>query len=62
MEPSLSFAIGSVPPMGENRIYSVKAQNPRLEPRMEYDVDLYWECNLDNEDYIDRCREARIVA
>ncbi|MCI9118555.1 MAG: hypothetical protein HFF32_02700 [Flavonifractor sp.] len=37
----------------------VKAQNPRLEPRMEYDVDLYWECNLDNEDYIDRCREGQ---
>ena len=37
----------------------VKAQNPRLEPHMEYDVDLYWECNLDNEDYIDRCREGR---
>lgn len=37
----------------------VKAQNPRLEPHMEYDVDLYWECNLDNEDHIDRCREGR---
>lgn len=37
----------------------VKAQNPRLEPHTEYDVDLYWECNLDNEDYIDRCRECQ---
>ena len=37
----------------------VKAQNPRLEPRAEYDVDLYWECDLDNEDYVDRCRECR---
>lgn len=37
----------------------VKAQNPRLEPHAEYDVDLYWECNLDNEDYIDRCQECR---
>lgn len=37
----------------------VKAQNPRLEPHAEYDVDLYWECDLDNEEYIDRCRECR---
>ena len=37
----------------------VKAQNPRLEPHMEYDVDLYWECDLDNEDHIDRCREGQ---
>lgn len=37
----------------------VKAQNPRLEPHMEYDPELYWECDLDNEDYIDRCREGR---
>lgn len=37
----------------------VKAQNPRLEPHAEYDVDLYWECNLDNEDYIDRCQECQ---
>lgn len=37
----------------------VKAQNPRLEPHTEYDIDLYWECNLDNEDYIDRCQECR---
>ncbi|MDE6589460.1 MAG: hypothetical protein K2K53_03755, partial [Oscillospiraceae bacterium] len=36
----------------------VKAQNPRLEPHMEYDVDLYWECNLDNEDYTDRCHRS----
>lgn len=36
-----------------------KAQNPRLEPHAEYDTDLYWECNLDNEDYIDRCQECR---
>lgn len=37
----------------------VKAQNPRLEPHMEYDAALYWECDLDNEDYIDRCREGQ---
>ncbi len=37
----------------------VKAQNPRLEPHMDYDVDLYWECDLDNEDYVDRCQECR---
>lgn len=37
----------------------VKAQNPRLEPHTEYDVDLYWECNLDNEDYIDRCQVSQ---
>ncbi len=37
----------------------VKAQNPRLEPHMDYDVDLYWECDLDNEEYIDRCQEVR---
>lgn len=37
----------------------VRAQNPRLEPHMEYDVDLYWECDLDNEDYVDRCRECQ---
>lgn len=37
----------------------VKAQNPRLEPHAEYDAALYWECNLDNEDYIDRCQECR---
>lgn len=37
----------------------VKAQNPRLEPHAEYDVELYWEFDLDNEDYIDRCRECR---
>lgn len=37
----------------------VKAQNPRLEPHTDYDVDLYWECDLDNEDYIDRCREGQ---
>lgn len=37
----------------------VKAQNPRLEPHTEYDVDLYWACDLDNEDYIDRCRECQ---
>ncbi len=36
-----------------------KAQNLRLEPHTEYDTDLYWECNLDNEDYIDRCQECR---
>lgn len=36
----------------------VKAQNPRLEPHAAYDVELYWECNLDNEDYIDRCQEC----
>lgn len=37
----------------------VKAQNPRLEPHMDYDVDLYWECNLDNEEHVDRCQEVR---
>lgn len=37
----------------------VRAQNPRLEPHMDYDVELYWECDLDNEDYIDRCQECR---
>lgn len=36
----------------------VKAQNPRLEPHMDYDVDLYWACNLDNEECIDRCQEC----
>lgn len=37
----------------------IKAQNPRLESPMDYDVDLHWECNVDNEAYIDRCRECR---
>ncbi len=37
----------------------VKAQNPRLEPHMDYDAALYWECDLDNEDYVDRCQECR---
>jgi CRISPR type III-A/MTUBE-associated protein Csm6 len=37
----------------------VGKQNPHLEPHMDYDVDLYWECNLDNEDYIDRCQEVQ---
>ena len=35
----------------------VKAQNPRLEPHQEYDTDLYWEFNLDQNEstYEDRC-------
>lgn len=37
----------------------VKAQNPRLEPHADYDAELYWEFNLDNEDYIDRCQEVQ---
>lgn len=37
----------------------VGGQNPRLEPHMEYDVDLYWECNLDNEEHIDRCSDVQ---
>ena len=39
----------------------VKAQNPRLEPRQEYDTDLYWEFNLDQDEstYVDRCSVVR---
>lgn len=39
----------------------VKAQNPRLEPRQEYDTDLYWEFNLDQDEttYEDRCSVVR---
>lgn len=35
----------------------VKAQNPRLEPHQEYDTDLYWEFDLDQNEntYEDRC-------
>lgn len=39
----------------------VKAQNPRLEPHEDhedYDIDLHWAFNMDNEEYIDRCQEC----
>ena len=34
-----------------------KAQNPRIEPHQDYDTDLYWEFNLDQDEaqYVDRC-------
>lgn len=39
----------------------VRAQNPRLEPHQDYDTDLYWEFNLDQDEstHVDRCSIVR---
>ena len=41
----------------------MRAQNPRRDPNQEYDVNLYWEFDLDNdpEQYVDRCEEAALT-
>lgn len=35
-----------------------KSHNPKGKPDENYDTALYWELDLDNEDYQDRCREV----
>jgi CRISPR type III-A/MTUBE-associated protein Csm6 len=37
----------------------VEMLNPHLEDRTDYDVEIYWECNNDNEAFENRCKESK---